>query len=147
MLPRLPFNSQDWVILFLWPISSASYDNHRVCEHQPCWLSSYYTGISSDSPFSSVRQCEGCNLCSSLYLFHVDLVQNSMDSRLESLIPFSTILLGTLTNSLRSRNYPLLPRWLHSKYPRFIHHECWQELWTFKFLVIVRHTLNTIICS
>lgn len=146
MLPRFPFNSQDWVILLPWPISSASYDDHRVSEHQPCWLS-YYMGISSDSPFSSVCQCEGCELCSSFYLFHVDLVQNFMDSRLVSLIPSSTILLGTLTNSLRSRNYLLLPRWLHSKYPRFIHHECWQELWTFKFLVRVRHPLNTIMCS
>lgn len=147
MLPRLPFNSQDWVILLPWPTSSASYDNHRVSEHQPCWLSSYYMGISSEFPFSSVCQCEGCNLCSSFYLFHVDLVQNFMNSRLESLIPFSTILLGTLTNSPRSRTYPLLPRWLYSTCPRFIHHECWQELWSFKFLVIVRHTLISIICS
>lgn len=147
MLPRLPFNSQDWVILLPWPTSSASYDNHRVSEHQPCWLSSSYMRISSDFRLSSVCRCEGCNLCSSFYLFHADLAQNFMNSRLQSLIPFSTILLGTLTNSPRSRNYPLLPRWLYSKYPKSIRHECWQELWSFEFLVIVRHTCNSITCS
>lgn len=102
MLPRLPFNSGlsdplplACILCSLWQPQGP--------EHQPCWLSSYYMGISSDSPFSSVCQCEGCNLCSSFYLFHVDLVQNFMDSRLESLIPFSTILLGTLTNSQKQK--------------------------------------------